>query len=79
MQHSLVKILDSERGGMKLGNVINYQSEFMRYKSEFTLKEVFQKTKWKFLMEFSMKGRGVSRFNKFFSNFFCENPFRIIP
>ena len=31
MQHSLVKIVDSERegGGLKLRHVINYQSEFM--------------------------------------------------
>ena len=46
MKHSLVKIVDSEReGGLKLRHVINYQSEFMRYKSGSTLREVFEKNK----------------------------------
>ena len=52
------------KGGLKLRHVINYQSEFMRYKSGSTLREVFEKTKWKFVIEFSTKGGGVSHFIK---------------
>ena len=33
------------KGGLKLRHVINYQSEFMRYKSGSTLREVFEKTR----------------------------------
>ena len=41
-------------------------------------REGFRKTKWKFLMKFSMKGGGLAFHSSFFQEFFFK-PLRIIP
>ena len=46
------------KGGLKLRHVINYQSEFMRYKSGSTLREVFEKNKMEIFNGIFHEGEG---------------------